>query len=188
MKVFTISFILLYTLFLSATIYSQSNDHIYATITDIPHEITAGQSAVFSITVTNKSRSQQWSLADLKYDISFPFTITGVDQKLTILEPGQTQTLNFAILAPAEIGKVKLTVIFYNKNILLAKKTKNVKIIAGNSGITDPDEGKTNGKDKIKDKSSDKEKSKDKDKITPKSKETPEDQESLQDTKEKKNK
>jgi hypothetical protein len=159
--------------------YSQSDDHINAVITGIPHEILAGQTAEITVTVTNKTKDTYWSSSQLKMEVTGPFTVVNQMQseRAITLEPGQSGNILLTLTPTAEGGKQEFTIILYNNDIKLARETKNIEVLAvtRSTGPTeikptdddvkkDDDKGKKEDDDKDKGKNKDKDKDKDKDK------------------------
>lgn len=174
-KYFVISFLFIFAFFISVSnTFSQSNDKIKGAITDIPNEMQAGQTASITVTVTNKSKDMSWSSDQLKLEVTGPFQVTNpsVSERAVTLEPGQSADLTLILIAPADVGKQKLTLVIYNNEIKLARKTKNIKIITADETSKpkeekgeelNKDEGKDKGKDVNKDNKEDKGKDKEKD-------------------------
>jgi hypothetical protein len=155
-----LSALLLIFLF-TPSLFSQSNDHIYATIKEIPHEVSAGQTFNFEIIIENKSKDIPWSKENLKYEVSSPFTIMSLIKNDAVLAPGQSETIQFSIIAPVEVGTHKLTVDFYNDNIKLAQKTREIKVISADlNTVNDKEKGKEKKQKKEKKKKKDKKKDK----------------------------
>lgn len=136
-----LKFVLFLILILSAgRIMSQTDDDkkgntsdvstVKAIMSNLPKEMNAGSTADVNVTITNKSTTKSWSSGTLKTEVTGPFKVDRLDKSDFTLSPGESKVIPFKVYAPNDIGKHRLTVLFYNNNKKIGKKSKVIKVLS----------------------------------------------------------
>lgn len=165
---------------LSSSVFSQVDDgsktkkskaKVKAIVSNIPSKMVAGQTYDVTVTVTNKSKKDNWTSGMIRTEIIGPFQITKLSNQDLSLSPGESVDLKYKITAPLETGKHKLTVVFYKTNESdnrIGRKTKKISVYStaddlNKSGDSDDDSMKEKDKNKEKFKTKTKNKETEKD-------------------------
>lgn len=123
------NFIFLIALLFSTTVFAQNVGKVKATISDMPEQIQAGQTAKVTVTITNTGNTTWTSENAYAHELG-PFEINKEWQGEWKLEPGQSKEVYYKVTAPDKSGSYKMRIIIYNGDKKIAYRTKKVEVVS----------------------------------------------------------
>jgi uncharacterized protein (DUF58 family) len=110
-------------------IFSQNVGKVKATISDMPDQIQAGQTAKVTVTITNTG-STQWTSENAYAHELGPFEINKEWTGEWKLEPGQSKEVYYKVTAPEKSGSYKMRIVIYNGNKKIGYRSKKVEVVS----------------------------------------------------------
>ena len=123
------NFIFLIVLLFSTTVFAQNVGKVKATISDMPEQIQAGQTAKVTVTITDTGNTTWTSEIAYAHELG-PFEINKEWSGEWKLEPGQSKEVYYKVTAPDKSGSYKMRIIIYNGDKKIAYRTKKVEVVS----------------------------------------------------------
>ncbi len=121
--------VLLFVMFLSAGVYAQNAGKVKATISDMPGQMTAGQSTKVTVTITNVGKNL-WTSENVYGHELGEFEIKKEWSGDWKLEPGQSKELQYTVTAPSTSGSYKMRIVIYDGNKKIGFRSKKVEVVS----------------------------------------------------------
>lgn len=116
-------------LFASPGILAQNLGKVKATISDMPDQMTAGQSAKVTVTITNTGKNTWTNENVYAHELSV-FEIKKEWSGEWKLEPGQSKELQYTVTAPDRSGNFKMRIVIYDGNKKIGYRSKKVEVVS----------------------------------------------------------
>lgn len=110
-------------------IYSQNVGKVKATISDMPDQMQAGQTAKVTVTITNTG-STLWTSENAYAHELGPFDISKEWTGEWKLEPGESKEVYYKVTAPEKSGSYKMRIVIYNGNKKIGFRNKKVEVVS----------------------------------------------------------
>lgn len=121
------SFLML--LFVTTGAASQNLGKVKATISDMPDQMTTGQSVKVTVTITNVGKNT-WSNENIYAHELSVFDIKKEWSDDWKLEPGQSKELQYTVSAPEKSGSFKMRIVIYDGNKKIGYRSKKVDVVS----------------------------------------------------------
>lgn len=129
-KRFVVFWVLALILAVSANnVYSQNVGKVKATISDMPDQMQAGQTAKVTVTITNTGTTLWTSENAYAHELG-PFDINKEWTGDWKLEPGQSKDVYYKVTAPEKPGSYKMRIVIYNGNKKIGHRNKKVEVVS----------------------------------------------------------
>ncbi len=120
---------LLLILFITSGVTAQNLGKVKATISDMPDQMTAGQSAKVTVTITNTGKTTWTNENIYSHELSV-FEIKKEWSGEWKLEPGQSKELQYTVTAPDKSGSFKMRIVIYDGNKKIGYRSKKVEVVS----------------------------------------------------------
>ena len=113
----------------SGSLLAQNLGKVKATISDMPDQMTAGQSAKVTVTITNTGKNT-WTNENIYSHELGVFEIKKEWSGEWKLEPGQSKELQYTVTAPDKSGSYKMRIVIYDGNKKIGYRSKKVEVVS----------------------------------------------------------
>jgi len=121
--------IAVFVLFAVSGIYSQNLGKVKATISDMPDQMTEGQSVKVTVTITNTGKNTWTNENIYSHELSV-FEIKKEWSGDWKLEPGESKELQYTVTAPDKSGSFKMRIVIYDGNKKIGYRSKKVEVVS----------------------------------------------------------
>ncbi len=121
--------LIIVVLLASGNAYAQNVGKVKATISDMPDQMTAGQSVKVTVTITNTGNTTWTNENVYAHELSV-FDIRKEWSGEWKLEPGQSKELQYTVTAPERSGSFKMRIVIYDGNKKIGYRSKKVEVVS----------------------------------------------------------
>ena len=125
-SIITVFFVILLA---SGSLLAQNLGKVKATISDMPDQMTEGQSVKVTVTITNTGKNTWTNENIYSHELSV-FEIKKEWSGDWKLEPGESKELQYTVTAPDKSGSFKMRIVIYDGNKKIGYRSKKVEVVS----------------------------------------------------------